>query len=250
MQCFHEDRYSRKLKAPTRAAKRNGRFILTKIGTLPHPRKREAGTVLTALNRPLGDIADFSLAESIGFDSAVDVHPKDGRWAAMVEIMVAFALVHVAFRSFKHFTEPGRLEMAARVNFSPGAAMILATLLLTIVLAMILSKDRAPFRMLWPVSVFVLILIVFALPLAVALNKDKPLAPVLLVVLWTVFGAGFGEEMFYRGYIQSRVDLAWGKPFRIAGVNFGAGLIVSSLLFGFLHALNTVDYFHRRFDFA
>jgi membrane protease YdiL (CAAX protease family) len=29
-----------------------------------------------------------------------------------------------------------------------------------------------------------------------------------------------------------------------------AGLMVSSLLFGFIHALNTVDYFAGRFDFA
>jgi membrane protease YdiL (CAAX protease family) len=246
------------------------------------------------------------------------VHPNARRWAAILEIVVAFALVHVVFRSFKHFTEAGRFETAAHVNFSPGAMMILATLLLvllprrnpadygltatpwrrnlniglfaalllaggaavlavlkirpnhplvpldmaegiisgagalllTIILAMILNKDRAVFYTPWPVPVFVLIVILFAIPLAVAVNKAKPLAPVLLMVLWTVFGAGFGEEMFYRGYIQSRVDLAWGKPFRILGVNFGAGLIVSSLLFGFLHALNTVDYFHRRFDFA
>jgi membrane protease YdiL (CAAX protease family) len=28
------------------------------------------------------------------------------------------------------------------------------------------------------------------------------------------------------------------------------GLMISSLLFGFIHALNTVDYFAGRFDFA
>lgn len=34
------------------------------------------------------------------------------------------------------------------------------------------------------------------------------------------------------------------------GVNFGLGLIVSSLLFGFIHVLNPVDYFSGRWDFA
>jgi uncharacterized protein len=72
----------------------------------------------------------------------------------------------------------------------------------------------------------------------------------LLRVLWLFLGAGFGEEVFFRGYIQSRVNQAFGRPWRILGLQFGVGLIVSSLLFGLIHALNTVDYFSRRFEFA
>jgi hypothetical protein len=40
---------------------------------------------------------------------------------------------------------------------------------------------------------------------------------------------GFGEEIFFRGYIQSRVDQAFGLPFRLLGFEFGPGLLVSSL---------------------
>jgi membrane protease YdiL (CAAX protease family) len=61
---------------------------------------------------------------------------------------------------------------------------------------------------------------------------------------------GFGEEVFFRGYIQSRLNQEFGRPFRIMGVEFGLGLIVSSLLFGFIHVLNTVDYFSGRGAFA
>jgi membrane protease YdiL (CAAX protease family) len=71
-----------------------------------------------------------------------------------------------------------------------------------------------------------------------------------LTSLWLFFGAGVGEELFYRGYIQSRVDFAFGRPWRALGFQFGFGLIVSSLLFGLVHALNTVDYFHGRLDFG
>ena len=39
-------------------------------------------------------------------------------------------------------------------------------------------------------------------------------------------------------------------PFRLFGVDLGVGLLVSSALFGFIHALNTVDYFQGRFTFA
>jgi membrane protease YdiL (CAAX protease family) len=42
----------------------------------------------------------------------------------------------------------------------------------------------------------------------------------------------------------------FGRPVRLWGVQFGAGLLVSSVLFGFLHTLNSVDYFHGRFTFA
>jgi len=68
--------------------------------------------------------------------------------------------------------------------------------------------------------------------------------------LWLFLGAGFGEEVFFRGYIQSRVDQAFGCPYRLFGFQFGVGLLASSLLFGMIHALNTVDYFHGRFDFG
>jgi len=99
------------------------------------------------------------------------------------------------------------------------------------------------------VAVLVLLAVVCA-PLVVAVNYHRPVAHTLFTVLWLAFGAGCGEEIFYRGYIQSRVNESFGRPFRFLGVQFGLGLLVSSLLFGFLHALNSVDYFEGRFTFA
>lgn len=49
---------------------------------------------------------------------------------------------------------------------------------------------------------------------------------------------GLGEELLFRGYIQSRLNEAWGRPFRFHGVPWGWGLISASLLFGFMHVLN------------
>jgi membrane protease YdiL (CAAX protease family) len=86
--------------------------------------------------------------------------------------------------------------------------------------------------------------------LAAAAYGRRPVLDELLSVLWLFFGAGFGEEVFFRGYVQSRVNQAFGRPWRLLGVPFGLGLIVSALLFGLIHALNTVDYFQGRFDFA
>jgi membrane protease YdiL (CAAX protease family) len=83
---------------------------------------------------------------------------------------------------------------------------------------------------------------------AVAAYAHRP--AMWATALWLFFGAGFGEELFFRGYIQSRVDEAFGQPFRLLGMEFGAGLIVAALFFALIHALNTVDYFHGKFDFG
>src|SRR6266446_6941252 len=51
-----------------------------------------------------------------------------GRRAAIIEVVLAFVFVHVAYRAIKYFTGLGRLEGAAHLNFTPGAVMILFTL--------------------------------------------------------------------------------------------------------------------------
>ncbi len=45
------------------------------------------------------------------------------------------------------------------------------------------------------------------------------------------------EETLFRGYAQSRLNEAWGRPYRFFGVPWGWGLIVTSLLFGLWHVL-------------
>jgi membrane protease YdiL (CAAX protease family) len=240
------------------------------------------------------------------------------RVAALVEVLVAFVAVHLSIRSFKHFTELGRQEVAAGLNFSAGSMLILFTVLVLLLsrrnrreygltlegwrynlkvgvlwglltvaggalivrFAPIHFDPRRPpdmpravafaageivntFLLLWflmrerrwlrriPVlaSGFVL-LGLLVLPLALAGYSSRPVLPVLLTVFWLFFGAGFGEETFFRGYVQSRVNQAFGRPYRFLGVDFGPGLLVSALLFSFVHVLNTVDYFAGRWDFA
>lgn len=57
-------------------------------------------------------------------------------------------------------------------------------------------------------------------------------------ILFYLFFVGFGEELLFRGYIQSRLNVAFGKPFRFMGVNYGWGIIMASALFGMMHILN------------
>jgi membrane protease YdiL (CAAX protease family) len=214
------------------------------------------------------------------------------RLTAIIEVLIAFALVHAAYRALKYFTVVGQWEGAAKTNFIPGTVMILFTIgvlwvcrrdfgaygltlkgwqhdvnlglalsvLLVAAAAVGLMVTRVHFDPAHPHenvtarlagAGFGLLAVVF---LVCVFQRERsilrPVPHAALTVAWLFFGAGFGEEIFYRGYIQSRVDQAFGRPFRLWGIDFGIGLVVSSLLFGFLHALNTVDYFHGRFDFG
>jgi hypothetical protein len=57
-----------------------------------------------------------------------------------------------------------------------------------------------------------------------------------------------GEEFLFRGYIQSRLNMAFGRPFRFWGVSFGWGLVLTALIFGLMHILNPFNPFLGEFD--
>jgi len=101
-----------------------------------------------------------------------------------------------------------------------------------------------------PIFSLALVFGLLLLPVIIAFHFHRPVSKVASTAAWTFFCAGFGEETFFRGYIQSRVNLAFGRPWRILGTEFGWGVIISSVLFGLLHVLNTCDYFRGHFEFA
>jgi membrane protease YdiL (CAAX protease family) len=70
-----------------------------------------------------------------------------------------------------------------------------------------------------------------------------------LTVVFMVVFCGVGEEVFFRGYMQGRINRAWGRPFRIRGVSFGWGLILASLLFGLGHGVAFFNPFSRPLAF-
>jgi membrane protease YdiL (CAAX protease family) len=248
-----------------------------------------------------------------------DIKSMSKRVTALLEVVLAFVLVHVTYRALKYFTPLGTWEGETRLNFTPGTVMILVTvlavllcgrsfescgltwnrwwhnlnigllwtLLLVVVagmgrmfrhihfdaafpqpdmasriagvvfglVAMILLlwlmtgeakyMDRVP----WATSV-VLLAALLSLPLALAGYFHRPVGREILEVTWLFVCAGFGEEIFFRGYIQSRINETFERPYHVLGLDFGPGLLVSSLLFGFLHALSPVDYFHGHWEFA
>lgn len=85
-------------------------------------------------------------------------------------------------------------------------------------------------------------------PILVGLYTKRLTFVVISTVVWQFIFSGFGEEILYRGYFQSRINEEFGHPFSFLGVNFGIGVIISSFLFSLAHVLNPFDPFAAKFE--
>lgn len=85
------------------------------------------------------------------------------------------------------------------------------------------------------------IILLLLFPLGVAFAMGKLSVFIISTVAWQFLCSGFGEEFVWRGYVQSRLNEAFGRPYHLWGIQFGAGLGLTSVLFGFFHAFNTYD---------
>lgn len=174
------------------------------------------------------------------------------RSLVIVEVLLAFAAVHVGFKAVKQLTAIGARERAAGLNFTSGIVMAAAAVLL-IALG---RRSWAAYGFAWPRLSQTrrwrwIVPLLYAVPLAVFVqgHAGGPRTGALVFLGFVTFTA-IGEELFFRGYLQSRLNEAFGRPWRIGAAEVGVGLPVSALLFGVLHGLNTVDYFHGQFAFA
>ena len=55
------------------------------------------------------------------------------------------------------------------------------------------------------------------------------------------------QQILFRGYIQTRLNEAFGRPYTLFGIRWGAGLIIAALLFGLLHGFNMFNPFRGEF---
>ena len=98
-------------------------------------------------------------------------------------------------------------------------------------------------------------MILLLLPSGYLLITGKFRLPEFTITFWiyTVINAfiviGFPEEFLFRGYMQTRLNDELNKPFVSGEIEFGWGLIIASLIFGFLHVLNPFNPLKGRFVF-
>jgi len=72
---------------------------------------------------------------------------------------------------------------------------------------------------------------------------------VISTVVFQFFLSGLGEEIVYRGYVQSRLNRAFGRPLEVGLIRFSAGLFITALLFGLSHSLSGFNPFVGSFRF-
>jgi membrane protease YdiL (CAAX protease family) len=94
----------------------------------------------------------------------------------------------------------------------------------------------------------VTILLVVAVLVSVWTATSVPLLSKLMYYIVV----GFAEEILFRGYIQSRLNHGFGRPYRWRGIHFGPGLFVAALAFGLAHTLAGSEWMWSRtlFPFA
>jgi uncharacterized protein len=116
---------------------------------------------------------------------------------------------------------------------TPGAFILILLAMLSIwLLLWLFRKDPAKPRIDWKIAIMISLLV---LPGTIAVITGKSVGKILLWQIFFLVVVGFGEEFLNRGYIQSRLNEAWGRPWRIWGTQFGPGLLMASLLFGVPH---------------
>jgi len=116
---------------------------------------------------------------------------------------------------------------------TPGLFMLYGLAIASIaVLFLALKRDAVSPRLDWKIAVWVILLV---LPGIIALAKGRLSADIIGWQAYYLFVVGFGEEVRSRGYAQSRLNEAFGRPWKIWGTRFGPGLVIASVLFGLSH---------------
>ena len=64
------------------------------------------------------------------------------------------------------------------------------------------------------------------------------------LVLYQIFFVAIPEEFFYRGYMQTRLNEVFHRPYLLGGAAFGAALWVTALYFAFGHSLVVLRWWH------
>lgn len=66
----------------------------------------------------------------------------------------------------------------------------------------------------------------------------------LQLVAYHLLFVAVPEELFYRGYMQSRLDEVWPPRWRILGATLGPGWLLTCVLFAAGHSVVTVQWWH------
>ena len=96
------------------------------------------------------------------------------------------------------------------------------------------TEKKLKIRLIYQLSI---LLIMIGSPIVAALIKGNNVPGIIAWDLYFLIMVGFGEEIKFRGYFQSRINEEYGRPWKFFSISFGPGLLIVSLLFGLSHIL-------------
>jgi hypothetical protein len=79
---------------------------------------------------------------------------------------------------------------------------------------------------------------------------DNMVVNTVLSFIYFFIFVGPAEEILFRGYIQTRLNEVFGRPYRFLGISIGLGLFIASLFFGLWHVFNYFDPFTGKMGIA
>jgi membrane protease YdiL (CAAX protease family) len=69
----------------------------------------------------------------------------------------------------------------------------------------------------------------------------EPISELITRIVVALIFVAFLEEFFFRGYVQTRLNAVFGRPYLLFNVSYGAGLISAAVIFGLFHPLTAPD---------
>ena len=125
----------------------------------------------------------------------------------------------------------------AVVNYQQwSGALILAVVEIGVLFAVAWMVRRKPTRQDYSIMSGGVVVLALA-----GVAQNATVGNAISAFVFYIFFVGLGEELLFRGYIQSRLNAAFGRPFRFFGVCWGWGAIIMAALFGLMHFLNTAS---------
>lgn len=119
----------------------------------------------------------------------------------------------------------------------PGAAILGAGFAVAGLLGLLAISQRPALanRAVGPRSTLLYLSVLAAGLLAAVLAKAS--APIVTRAVYVLLFVALLEELFFRGYVQGRLNDAFERPYSLFNTSFGPGLILSGVLFGLFHPI-------------
>jgi membrane protease YdiL (CAAX protease family) len=177
----------------------------------------------------------------------------DKRISSLVEVIIVMITLDLLVAAWI-FSGLSQLEDALYWSYF-GHVLYVAVPVLILVLTsrnlktygLTLSNWR--YNMKWGVLLILVVIIPIMITVAMGLTSpEQNLSQSDYVVSTLIFQflfAGFGEEILFRGYYQSRLNEGFGRNFRVLNLEFGWGVFITAFLFGMVHV-----FFWPRFFFG